>query len=334
MNVQRARHNTITARDKVALEKGRMVTPMTLKHIAFTFLLVAGLAPTPAHAEPADVGSGSSRTPTTTMPVVAEHYYRMLAKVRPLLFWISRDNVGGARIGWLGDRSGSKGYELLIGSDPARAPRKINRWGYIAEEMRGSRASTLGVMKQSNEESIEDAKATLGKEVHGASHVFKAIRATAANGQAISDVLTLQAQGDLTYHDVGALLSQLNNGARNTSTRRVTLPAGTRPGFLIALADLIDTPSLTSVPYVYNGRFHTLHRKSSNQVAMRAVGRDYTGLVRDRFETENQATRERTSFEITYARDGALRGVPIHATYRPKWWFQVELFLEDEPAKF
>lgn len=307
---------------------------MSLRHIAFTFLFVAGLAPTPANAGPVEVGPGLRRTTTNTMPVVAEHYYRMLAKVRPLLFWISRDNVGGARIGWLGDHNGSKGYELLIGSDPARAPRKINRWGYIAEEVRGSGSSTLGVMKQSNEESIEDAKATLGKEVPGAPHVFKAIRATAANGKAISDVLTLQAQGDLTYRDVDVLLSQVNNGARNTSTRTVTLPAGTRPGFLIALADLINTPSLTSVPYVYNGRFHTLHRKSSNSVAMRTVGRNYTGLVRARFETENQATRERTPFDITYASDGALKGVPIHATYQPKWWFQVELFLEDDPTKF
>src|SRR5215216_1108953 len=94
--------------------------------------LVASTADLSAEARSAKAEAGDAcvaKTGTTELPVVAQHYYRMLAKVRPLLFWISRDNVGGARIGWLADERGSKGFELLIGSDPARAPRKINRWG-------------------------------------------------------------------------------------------------------------------------------------------------------------------------------------------------------------
>ena len=46
-------------------------------------------------------------TARNTLPVVAEHKYRMLARVRPLLFWISKDNVGGARIDWRGADDGS-----------------------------------------------------------------------------------------------------------------------------------------------------------------------------------------------------------------------------------
>src|SRR5262245_61860626 len=69
-----------------------------------------------------------------SLPVRIEHRYRMLGKVRPLLFWISRDDVGGARIRWTG-ADAANGFELLIGSDPARAPRQINKWGYIAEEV-------------------------------------------------------------------------------------------------------------------------------------------------------------------------------------------------------
>ena len=276
---------------------------------------------------------GATKTAATGLPVVAEHYYRMLAKVRPLLFWMSRDDVGSARIGWLGDDRGSKGFELLIGSDPARAPRKINRWGYIAEELRGSTASTLGVMKQSNEESIEDAKAKLATDVNGA-HTFKAIRATATDGHATADVLTLQARGDLTYRDVGSLLALIDGNAAKTSTKTVNLPAGMRPGFLLALSDLMANPKLKSVPYVYNGKFHTLHLKGLNSVSMPVNGRDYTDLVRARFETENHTTREETPFEITYGRSGSLKEVPVHVVYQPKWWFQVELFLEDDPKKF
>ncbi len=139
---------------------------MNLRNTLLTTALLLGLAFSSASAEVA-APKRSAAVSATAGPVspkrsvVRQHYYRMLAKVRPLLFWVSRDNVGGARIGWLGDSSGSRGFELLIGSDPARAPRKINRWGYIAEELRGSHASTLGVMKQSNEDSIEEAKAKL-----------------------------------------------------------------------------------------------------------------------------------------------------------------------------
>jgi hypothetical protein len=292
---------------------------MTFTHATLTMAVLLEFA-VAAEAGPANTKPG--------LPVVAEHYYRMLAKIRPLLFWISRDNVGGARIGWLGDQGGSKGFELLIGSDPARAPRKINRWGYIAEELRGSTASTLGVMKQSNEESIDEAKAKLGHDSDG-THTFKAIRATAANGQAKADVMTLQAGSDLTYRDVGSVLMLVNDNASTTNTKTVSLPPGTRPGFLLALSDLMSNPKLKSVAYVYNGRLHTLHVKGIDAASMRLSGREYTQLVRARFETENQATRERTPFEITYGTTGNLKEVPVHVMYQPKWWFQVELFLED-----
>lgn len=306
---------------------------MTFKHTILAAALLLTFAGLPAVLSAEARSAKAEASAKAGLSVVAERYYRMLAKVRPLLFWISRDDVGAARIGWLGGQGGSKGFELLIGSDPARAPRKINRWGYIAEELRGSTASTLGVMKQSSEESIEDAKAKLGKDT-GGPHAFKAIRATTENGHAKADVLTLQAASDLTYRDVGSLLTLVDGSASTTSSKTVKLPAGTRGGFLLALSELMANPTLKSVPYVYNGQFHTLHVKGIDPASMRLSGRDYTNLVRARFETENQSTRERTPFEITYGTAGALKEVPVHVMYQPKWWFQVELFLEDNATKF
>src|SRR5262245_5961432 len=58
------------------------------------------------------------------------HHYTMNARVRPLLFWIGRDDVGDAVVAKR-QNGESVGYSLLIGSDPDRAPRRINRWGYI-----------------------------------------------------------------------------------------------------------------------------------------------------------------------------------------------------------
>jgi hypothetical protein len=85
-----------------------------------------------------------SQAAGTELPVVSEHRYRMLAKVRPLLFWISKDDVGGAKVSWRGSEDGGFGLDLLIGSDPRRAPRQINKWGYIAEQVRGSTPASPG----------------------------------------------------------------------------------------------------------------------------------------------------------------------------------------------
>src|SRR5215470_8591019 len=147
------------------------------------------------------------------LPVVSEHRYRMLAKVRPLLFWISRDDVGMAKVSWRGNDAEGFGLDLLIGSDPLRAPRKINRWGYIAEEVRGSDARVLGLMKQSNEQSIADAEQQIGSE-----------------GRA--GVTSVSVDRDLTYRDVDSLIALVNHAGAGAENRSVPLPAGTRPGFL------------------------------------------------------------------------------------------------------
>lgn len=54
---------------------------------------------------------------------------------------------------------------------------------------------------------------------------------------------------------------------------------------------------------------------------------DLSDVVRGRFETANEATGDRTRFEITYGASGALAEVPIHMAFQPRWSFKVELFL-------
>jgi hypothetical protein len=271
-----------------------------------------------------------------TLAVVAEHRYRLLAKVRPLLVWISRDNVGDARITRRNGGAGSMGFELLIGSDPARAPRRINRWGYLAEQVVGGQATVLGVMKQSNERSIEEAEGRITAESGSGTHLFKAIRSTTADGRISAGVTTLRVQHDLTYRDVESLLAIVPPSG---PMRTVVLPAGTRPGFLLAVAELIHqsiesrTTSTTDarscgVRYVYNGQFHRLELRPLESLATSRIGgRTFNDVVRGRFETVNEATGDRTRFEITYGASGALAEVPIHIAYQPRWWFRVELFL-------
>src|SRR5262249_9818572 len=135
------------------------------------------------------------------LPSVAEHKYRMLAKVRPLLFWISKDDVGGARITWRGDDNGGFGLHVPVGSRPQRAPRQINRWGYIAEDMQGSEAHVIGVMKQSTEQSIAEAESQLASEQGRSGYVYRAIQGVATSQEARADVKTVRVERDLTFRD-------------------------------------------------------------------------------------------------------------------------------------
>jgi len=260
-----------------------------------------------------------------SLPVLAEHRYRMLAKVRPLLFWITRDDVGGARITWRGDGAEAAGYELLIGSDPAKAPRKINRWGYIAEERRGTTARVFGVMKQSTEKSIEEAQSQIGA---SGNYVFKAIRASAAGGNATAGVTTVRSTRDFTYRDLRALLELVNSAQPDAAAKNASMPAGSQPGFLTALADLIQRSvdahgaavKRQTVAYLYNGATYDLtlrHAEHRND------------QIDGEFESRSRSSGDTTKFEMTYGASGPMAGVPVHAVYQPRWWFEVQLFLDD-----
>jgi hypothetical protein len=280
-----------------------------------------------------------------SLPIVAEHRYRMAAKIRPLLlFWIGRDNVGGAQAVWRRGSDGAVGFELLIGSDPARAPRRINRWGYIAEEVRGSEARLLGVMKQSNELSLEEAKSGLAREAQEGKYVFKAIRGVASADEARSEIATIRVTRDLTFRDVEALLELIERDRAGANVRRVHLPSGTRPGFLAALTELIhgsvaahSRPATgaaprgaSPLPYIYNGTLCDLTLRESERLREARVGtRSYRDIVRARFEARNRATGKATEFELLYGTSGALAEIPVHAVYQPRWWLQVELFLDE-----
>lgn len=308
-------------------------------------LLIAGVRMAGAAAPVTPISSatlGSCRP----LPIASQHHYRMAAKVRPLLFWIGRDNVGEADAIWRRGADGGLGYELLIGSDPTRAPRKINRWGYIAEQIEGSEACLLGVMKQSDEESIEEAKARLASEGQDGRYVFKAIRAVATPDEARASVTTVNVPRDLTLHDLPALLDILTDQSRGTPMRSVHLPSGTRPGFLVALAEIVHknvegyrqsasaaSRSAGPVTFVYNGTLHDLTLRRSELLRKWSAGRrTSTNVVRANFESRNRKTGEKTKFELVYGTDGPLAEIPLHATYQPRWWFQVELVLDDDAA--
>ena len=285
-------------------------------------------------------GVGKPAALMERLPVVAEHRYNMDTRIRLLLVWIRKGDVGGARIAWRRHPNGVIGYELLVGSDPDRAPKRVNRWGYILEEVEGSSARLLGVMTQSDETSIEEARANL-KQAGNDGRVYKAIRTTVTDGEARGGTLQASIPHVLTFRDVGTLLEALPDSP--AKPRVAQLPAEARPGFLVATAELVrrsvdaqqlgrSTRTLTNkpVPFVFNNRMYDLSlRAITYESETRVHGRSFPSVLTSEFHIRNRGTGNTTSFSMVYGTDGPLAGIPLRIVYRPRWWLEVDLYLDD-----
>ncbi len=274
------------------------------------------------------------------LPVVKEHRYRMSAKIRPLLFWIGKDNVGGARVRWRQGDGDDRGYDLLIGSDPKRAPRGINRWGFILEESRGGQSDVLGVIKKSDEDTLQAAQAdTLAKGEQG--FFWKMIQGKTLDSESVATVTLTRVAKDYSYRDLDTLLDTLIRFPGPPHVKKVAVPSGGRSGFLTALADLVhDTveqarstgraPARKSMPYAYYGYQYDLTRTGA---AMRTKqtygGRVYPKLVETDFEVRERGDTWVESFTLVLGLDGPLTEVPVFVSYQPKWWFKADMVLDD-----
>jgi hypothetical protein len=270
--------------------------------------------------------------------VTAEHRYRLSAAIRPLLFWVGAKNVGGARIVWRHEAEDRKGYELLLGSDPARAPRRINRWGWVREDADGSRATMTGLMNRSEDDSLDQAKAGLqGK----GSYLFKLNRARVEDGSARAEATTLHAPQDYTFRQLDELLRFAEATNPAPRVRAGPLPPGTRPGLLFALADLVRAgvdagraagsagPTPSKVPYTFNAGVYDLVITSWQRVERASYGKQtYQKLVRVEFESRNLEKGTTERFTLACGTQGPLAGVPVFVRYQPKWWFKVEGVLD------
>ena len=272
-------------------------------------------------------------------PVTAEHRYRLSAAIRPLLFWIGRSNVGGARIVWRADGDGRKGYELLLGSDPARAPRKINRWGFAREDADASGATMLGVMNRSEDDSLDQAKGSLGPGQAG--YLFKLNRARVERGVARAEATTVHAPQDFTFRQLDELLRFAEGAKATPGVRQGQLPPGTHPGLLFALADLVHAgvaaartpgaagPARRTVQFTFNAGLYDLTVSSWERVERAQYGaRTYEKLVRLEFESRNREKGNTERFVFACGTEGDLAEVPVFVRYQPKWWFKVEGVLD------
>jgi len=271
--------------------------------------------------------------PAADLPITRQHVYRMAGRVRLLLLWVAREDVGVGVITWreAGDK---KAYELLIGSDPAKAPGRLNRWGYLVEETSGSEASIVGLISQDREERMSDVTTASQAQTRP----FDTIRGRVGRADAHARVGTLYAPSALTLREAPAMLKLVLDD-RSKPITQLPRPAGVRAGFLTAVTELIAAsvtgpgtagqPLLRRIQYVHGDQMYELRLLETVRVARYHVGgRTFDNVVRGRFETALTSRRSGTRFELDYGTEGALAGIPIRVSYQPKWWLEVELFLQ------
>ena len=312
--------------------------------------LLAAVTAASAHvaASPWSFGPDvSSRTPVVSTPDPAtvdashrhqERRYRVNGKIRLLLFWAGRENVGGARLRWDATDETST-LALLAGSNPDRAPKGLNQWIYLREENRADDASIFALRSMTDAESAADpADAILDGPQFGAS-------CTAVTPAAVrSAVTTVTATPGLTYAMFGRVLDELASAPKWTA-KRMARPAGTEIGFLTALERLLMTvPELegadrrptASAAYIYNSVPYDLVLERVETLGGTATPVNVDGRPFERLRTagllvRNRATHRTSRFSVTYEPGAAVGDVilPVSIVYQPNWWLKVELRLDD-----
>jgi hypothetical protein len=310
---------------------------------AVALLALGGLTPVPASEPEIRLDVPARLEPSDSLPVVREHRYRMVAAIRPLLFWTRASTVGGVQLVWRQGEGQRRGYELLLGSDPGRAPLKINRWGWAREEGDETGSVMLGLMKQTTEESVDEARTRLASEGKNG-HVFKIIRTRVAGGEARAESTTTLTARDYTYRDLDELRTLLEATPATPRIRSARLPGGTRPGFLFALGDLIHetvetarssaqgwkAPGRRTVTFTFNAALYDLTLRSAEYLpAAEYGGRRFERVVRMDFESVKRASRTRDRFTLVVGTQEPWTEVPVFVRYQPKWWLRTEGVLDE-----
>lgn len=263
-----------------------------------------------------------------------DHVYRIVGKVRLLFFWVAADDVGSARIAWRGDdRNGA--ISLLIGSDPARAPRAINEWGYIREHVEGESTTIFGIRTVTDGDSPEDADARRIR-ADGLAE-FGVLCSTVTPADARSRIATVFAPNDATYRDTDRVLDIVERQAQ-WKLRGTGRPSGVRPGFLTAMDRLMRASAATEGPptalpsaFVYKDALFDIRPDRVERIALlRATSRAFSDVIRVQIVLTNRKDGSTSSFAIAYGTEGALAGIPVWARYQPNWWFRIELELDDD----
>lgn len=293
---------------------------------------------------------------------LAQYNYVMTARLRLLFFWVGKDDVGGGYIRrGVSERDPRMEFiQVLFGSDPAKAPRAINRWGagteiswhqdpVTADDPRDDVTSSafFGFMKSSSGKSVSEMKTELEREKKEGLHNFRGILTRVEPFQALSLVVPLDSATDYTLHDYSraepVMLQTLADSARPVRSLNGPLACHRAAEFLATISELVEVGlEKQSAPvsrcYIHNAEEYTLtlqqvepleslnvHVRGLNDGVL--VDQLYKNVVRLDFVSTHKPTGRKSEFAIFTATQGPLRGVPVQIAYEPNWWFQVVLNL-------
>jgi hypothetical protein len=293
---------------------------------------------------------------------LAQYDYVMTVRLRLLFFWVGKDDVGGGYIrrGVSTQDPHMEFMQVLFGSDPAKAPRAINRWGAGTEiswhqtPVKGddprddvTSSAFFGFMKSSSGKSVSEMKTELAKEKAEGLHDFKGILTRVDPSGALSLVVPLASKTDYTLNDYAhaepVMLQTLADSTRPVRALGEPSSCHSTAEFLATIAELMNAGlQQHSTPvtrcYIHNAEEYTLtlqqmepleslsvHVHGLNNAVL--VDKAYNNLVRFDFVSIHKPTGRKSEFSITTATQGALREVPVQIAYQPNWWFQVVLNL-------
>jgi hypothetical protein len=293
---------------------------------------------------------------------IAQYDYVMSARVRLLFFWAGKDDVGGGYIrrGISADDPHQEFFQVLFGSDPAKAPRAINRWGagtevslhkepvrLPAEQDDVTASVFFGFMKSSRGKSVAEMQAELGHERDQGEHSFTGILSRVEAKQAVSLVVPLQSNTDYNLHQYQAaeplMFEKIGSSDQPVRTLQDEERCPRAKEFLATVAELLDAAlagrrESASRCYVYDAQQNTLTLESVAPVEDLLVqvhgpnnvtvsNSSYQHLLQLDFVSTHKITGKKVHFSILEGTQGSLRGVPVQIRYQPNWWFQVVLNL-------
>jgi hypothetical protein len=287
----------------------------------------------------------------------AAYNFELTVDIRLLLFWTSKDDVGGGYIR-MGEADGDPNLEvirLLFGSDPRKA-HGINRWGAgkeVTERAPGGAAQSsafFGFMKSSEGDSADAMQQEISKEKQQDQHRFEAVISRVDQGRAVSITVPFYSDHDFDFHQLEpaeqTVLAQIRDGqARRSHVLEGGGSGCSRSnGFLSTVRDLAGEAldgqqPPASLCYVYNSKEYTLTLDGSRPVpekvvhftpsdSKQKVEHRYRDLEEARFHVLNRATGRKTYFTLLLGTKGELRGAPVQIDYQPNWWFRITLNLE------
>jgi hypothetical protein len=265
---------------------------------------------------------------STPPPLVIEHRYRIAGKIRLGFVWARRNDVGSARITWRADDGGTA-ISLLAGSDPLRAPRRLNQWGYVREETRAD-ASEVFTVRSSESETTAGSPSTTDAST-------LAVACASMKGVQVRSVATKVAATGTTYRMFDRLLDQIVTSPANWDERHVVRPADAEAGFLTALRRVLlsseaasSAKTLPSVAYVFNNRVYDLVVRQVRPLGQVTVGaRTFDRLTRGDLAIRNRVTGGVTRFGVTYEPGGANGSLPVQIFFPLTSWVSIELALDD-----